>query len=148
MTVRPMNKAQIIEKLKNKGIKVTPQRLEIVAYLEENDSHPTIETIFAAVRQKYPMVSLATVYNTLDMLVSIGEVVKLQIPPDNKVHIDYRTTFHHHFFCHNCRQVLDVDLCCDRVESLRLEGYQVDEMHGYFKGVCKDCKKSSDSGLE
>lgn len=134
---------KIIEKLKSKGVKVTPQRLEIIEFLEHNLNHPTSEMIYEAVKEKYPTVSLATVYNTIDMLESIGEIVKVQIANDNKVRVDYRKEFHHHFECRICGCITDIELCCDRVEFLRRDGYQVEEMHGYFKGVCKVCAKSS-----
>ncbi|MBI5598388.1 MAG: transcriptional repressor, partial [Deltaproteobacteria bacterium] len=55
---------ETIERYREKGLKLTPQRLAILEYLEGNTSHPTAEDIYRAIKRKHPTVSFATVYNT------------------------------------------------------------------------------------
>ena len=56
------------EKYRNVGLKLTPQRLAILNYLEGNKEHPSAEDVYKAVSRKFPTMSLATVYNTLESL--------------------------------------------------------------------------------
>ncbi len=104
-----MNKKEsIIAKLREKGVKVTPQRIAIIDYLEEFKNHPTAEDIYLAIIKNYPTISFATVYNTLDKLEEIDEIVKLKITDDNKVNYEYDYHPHHHFFCKKCKNIFSL----------------------------------------
>jgi Fe2+ or Zn2+ uptake regulation protein len=132
---------QIIEKLREKGVKVTPQRIAIINYLQNNLNHPDVEEIYNHVLEEYPTISLATIYNTLDKLEEINEVVKLKITDDNKVNYDYKKKPLHHFYCKKCGNIFDVDIVCDYAKMLVVQGHKIDEVHGYFKGICSKCNK-------
>ncbi|MGH9879380.1 MAG: Fur family transcriptional regulator, partial [Nitrososphaerales archaeon] len=67
----------IIGTMRNKGFRVTPQRVAIVEYVMNADSHPSAEEIYKLIKKKYPMVSLATVYKTLELLTEMGVVREL-----------------------------------------------------------------------
>ena len=73
-----------MEKYRNLQIKLTPQRLAILNYLEGNKSHPSADEIYKAVLKKFPTMSFATVYNTLDALREKGYVIELTIDPAKK----------------------------------------------------------------
>ncbi|HHD11666.1 MAG TPA: transcriptional repressor [Deltaproteobacteria bacterium] len=133
-----------IEKYRSKGLKLTPQRLAILEYLDGNTSHPTAEDIYRAVKKKHPTISFATVYNTLQALLEMGEVMELTIDPERK-HFDPNTTPHHHIVCTRCGKIGDVFV--DYSSALELPPEVTEEFtpisnHIDFYGVCKKCNKT------
>ena len=83
---------------KSLGLKLTPQRLAILEYLEGNKNHPSAEDIYKALKPRFPSMSFATVYNTLEILVKKGVIKELNIESSRK-RFDPFTHPHHHFFC-------------------------------------------------
>jgi Fe2+ or Zn2+ uptake regulation protein len=135
-----MNKINdIIKKMRDNNIKVTPQRIAIIKFLEENKIHPTAEKIFNNIIKDYPTISLATIYNTLEKLEEINEIYKLKITDDNKVNYENNLNPHHHFYCKKCKNIFDIDIKCDYFNIKIVEGNHIEEVHGYFKGLCKNC---------
>jgi len=130
---------KIIKQLKIKGVKVTPQRIAIINYLENTKSHPTAEVIFENVSQLYPTISLATIYNTLEKLEEINEIKKIKISDESKVNYDSVMENHHHFYCKKCKKIFDLNVDCTFSKIKNFDGNIIDEVHGYFKGTCKDC---------
>jgi Fe2+ or Zn2+ uptake regulation protein len=130
---------EIIKKLRVKNIKVTPQRIAIIKFLEENRVHPTAEIIYNNISKEYPSISLATVYNTLEKLEEINEISKLKIADENIVNYDINLNSHHHFYCKKCKNIFDIDIKCDYFKINIIEGNHIEEAHGYFKGICKNC---------
>ncbi|MCK5734343.1 MAG: transcriptional repressor [Candidatus Latescibacteria bacterium] len=126
-----------IEKLKQKGIVLTIQRLAVMEFLHSSSSHPTAEAIHTKLKKKYPMMSLATVYNTLDMLKKAGEIQELTI--GNAKHFDPIPQSHHHFYCRVCERILDVEVCCKIAKSGWVDQHKVEGVHAVFSGVCFDC---------
>ncbi len=130
--------------LKEKGIKPTFQRLKILEYLSNNlNNHPTVEMVYEKLLKDIPTLSLTTVYNTLNNFLEKGLVFGVTIT-GTEVRYDFSTDFHHHFLCKKCGQIIDVDLKCAYAEGEKgiISGHRIDEIHGYFKGVCKDCSKN------
>jgi Fe2+ or Zn2+ uptake regulation protein len=126
--------------LREKGIKVTPQRLEVLRFLDKNMTHPTADDIYRALKTSNPSLSKTTVYNVMDVFREHG-LVKVLTISGNEARYDLRTTRHQHFLCKSCGRIVDVDikgLCMDCVPE---KGHKVEEVHGYFKGTCKDCLK-------
>jgi Fur family peroxide stress response transcriptional regulator len=134
-------KESIILKLRQKGVKVTPQRIAIINYLEDFKNHPTAEDIYHAIIKNYPAISLATVYNTLEKLEEIDEITKLKISDDNKVNYEYDQSPHHHFYCKACKKIFDIHVECEISKKQNFDGHKIEEVHGYFKGLCKNCLK-------
>ena len=130
----------ILRKKKNFK-KLTPQRLAILEYLEGNKSHPSAADIYKGVSKKYPMMSFATVYNTLEKLREKGQVLELSIDTGTK-RFDPNATPHHHLICVNCKTITDVhrkfvlDLQEDESYDYDIIGNHVD-----FYGICPKCKK-------
>jgi Fur family peroxide stress response transcriptional regulator len=129
--------------IKNIGMKLTPQRLAILACLEGNTAHPSAEDIYKEVRHQYPTMSFATVYNTLEALKERGQVVELSIDPRRRRY-DPDTRPHHHLICLLCGTIRDVHesfrlaLPEDKQEHFRILGSQVE-----FYGICPDCDKKN-----
>jgi Fur family peroxide stress response transcriptional regulator len=120
--------------------RLTPQRAAIMEYLDGNTSHPSADDIYRAVRKRLPMISLATVYNTLEVLAREGTVQKLDIDPARKRY-DPDTSLHHHLICTACGSVVDVrgDYRL-HVPPRQRAGYRIDRSHVDFYGVCPRCR--------
>ncbi len=133
---------RIIRRLRGQGLKVTPQRIAILRYLEGNRAHPSVEDIHRDVVREYPTISLATVYNTLDTLEQIREIQAITIDPSRK-HYDPDTSAHHHALCNQCRAIQDVFAPEDgswQVPEGATNGFRIDSASVYFRGVCHRCR--------
>ncbi|MCC7202720.1 MAG: transcriptional repressor [Nitrospirae bacterium] len=134
---------KIINKYKDSGMRLTPQRIAILKYLDGNTSHPTAEDIYRDVRRHYPTLSFATVYNTLQTLKDHGRVMEITIDPERK-HYDPNTDQHHHVVCIRCNKIRDVfedysgilKLPASMSGEIRAVGVHVD-----FYGICRSCHK-------
>jgi len=134
---------KIIAKYKDMGLRLTPQRIAILKYLDGNTSHPTADNIYRDVKQTYPTLSFATVYNTLQTLREHGEVMEVTIDPIRK-HYDPNTSPHHHVICISCNDLWDVFV--DYSDVLKLpsnvaKGIKTVGVHVDFYGLCKNCQK-------
>jgi len=130
--------------LKEKGIKPTYQRLKILEYMSNNlNNHPTVENVYEELLKDIPTLSLTTVYNTLNNFLEQGLVYGVTIT-GTEVRYDFNTANHHHFLCKECGQIIDIDIECPYAEGKKniVSGHRIDEIHGYFKGICKDCSNS------
>jgi len=129
-----------VEKYRNLQIKLTPQRLAILSYLDGNTSHPSADDIYKEVLKQFPTMSFATVYNTLEALKNKGTVQELKIDP-NKKRYDPDVSRHHHIVCIKCNNIDDVhrdfklDLSEDLTSGFELLGNNIE-----FYGICQNCK--------
>jgi Fur family peroxide stress response transcriptional regulator len=124
-----------------KAFKMTPQRLAVLECLKGNRSHPSAEDIFREVREKYPTMSFATVYNILQALQERGDIQRLTFDPE-RLRFDPCTTYHHHFICMECNGVIDVQVDSrPRISDEQKAGFEVIRNHIEFYGVCPDCSK-------
>ena len=127
-----------VKLLKDNQIRITPQRLEILRYLDKNRTHPTADKIFSDLKKKNPSLSRTTVYSSLDVL-NKHNIIQVLTISKSELRYDFKIKPHHHFFCKRCGAIIDIDVECPFLQSM-LEGeHKVEEVHGYFKGICKDC---------
>ena len=68
---------QIIKALRDKGYRLTPQRLAMLRIIAQSEGHPSVEQIYEQIRADFPTTSLATIYKTLTLLKDMGEVLEL-----------------------------------------------------------------------
>lgn len=131
-----------MEKFRSMGIKLTPQRLAILEFLEDNKSHPSAEEIYSKVKQKHPMMSFATVYNTLEALKQRGNVTELTIDPERRRY-DPDTGYHHHLICTRCKRIIDIhaELSIDIPDAERAD-FEIEGNHVEFYGVCPRCNEN------
>jgi Fe2+ or Zn2+ uptake regulation protein len=127
-----------VDILRKNNIKITPQRLIILKYLDRNYTHPTTEKIFSDLKSSNPSLSKTTVYNSLEILKEHGIIQSITIS-GSELRYDLNHGMHHHFFCKKCGEVIDIALECPNVEKMSEFGHQVEEIHGYIKGICKKC---------
>jgi Fur family peroxide stress response transcriptional regulator len=124
--------------LTGRGIKPTYQRAVILESVLGKDGHPTIRALHEKLVREVPTLSKTTLYATLELFARKGLVAPLFIDP-SEVRYDGIPEPHHHFYCASCRRILDVEIACATGRAGRLHGHRIDEVHGYFKGVCRDC---------
>lgn len=138
-----------IERLKtmlvNVGLRPTFQRVKILEQIYKHQyEHPTAEKIYESLHKKLPVISLATVYNTMNSFYKKGLLTALTIT-GGEIRYDPNTNNHHHFLCLKCGQLYDIDVKCPLAVNNKklIKGHKIKEVHGYFKGICKDCLKGS-----
>jgi len=129
----------MINKLKKLGLKLTPQRLAILNFLEGNTKHPSAEEIYNQLKPQYPSLSLATVYNTLEVLARAGELQEVRIKADKR-HFDPNPLPHGHFLCRICESVHDLEAGTVEIQTpFNVNGYLVEEFTLYYYGICPEC---------
>jgi Fe2+ or Zn2+ uptake regulation protein len=126
--------------LKQNQLKITPQRLAIMKYLDENRTHPTADRIYIDLKEKNPALSKTTVYNSVETLKEHGIIQSLTIS-GSELRYDFENKMHHHFLCKKCGIIIDIDIECPNIGKMLESGHNVEEVHGYFKGICKKCLK-------
>ncbi|SPF42194.1 Ferric uptake regulator, Fur family [Syntrophobacter sp. SbD1] len=100
----------MLRKLREKGYRITPQRLAILRILAESKGHPGAEEIHARVKTDSPTTTIATVYKTLAVLKSIGEVLELEFSGDYNRYDGKKPGPHPHLICIKCKRIVDPDL--------------------------------------
>lgn len=129
-----------MQKYRDRGLKLTPQRIAIFDYLEGNKDHPSAEDIYRSVSKRFPTMSFATVYNTLAALRDRGSIRELAIDPAKKRY-DPETDEHQHLICIECKRVVDLagTYKVELPEEFRHD-FTVLANHIEFHGLCPDCR--------
>ncbi|GAQ26105.1 Fur family transcriptional regulator [Tepidanaerobacter syntrophicus] len=137
----------IEDRLKEKDLKLTPQRRVVLDVLLDNQSkHLSAEEVFEFVRKKFPDIGLATVYRTLQLFDDFGVIKKLDFNDGcyrYELSEDQRHQ-HHHLICIKCGKIYEFD--DDLLEDLEKRIYKnnsfkvIDHAVKFF-GYCKDCLK-------
>lgn len=128
--------------LRSHRLRVTPQRLAVLAALHTSDRHLSAEEVYEDVRHKMPSVSLATVYNALGELRRVGQVRAL--PVSGKVRYDLAARGpHHHLVCESCQRVVDLegDLAEPELPESQRQGFEILTVEVIFRSICPDCRK-------
>lgn len=133
-----------VELLKQNDLKVTPQRLEILKYLDKHKTHPTADKIFRDLKKANPSLSKTTVYNSLEILKK-HNIIQLLTISKSESRYDFEGGLHHHFLCKNCGAIIDIDIQCPHLKQVLQGKHHVDEVHGYFKGICEKCLKKGEN---
>jgi len=124
------------------GLRMTPQRMAIMEYLMNNLVHPSARDIYDHVRTRFPSLSFATVYNTLQTLKDRGIVLELTIDPRERRY-DARLADHHHMFCAGCREIRDLHVSFDLSLPKEKSGeFSIISNRVEFIGLCGRCKGS------
>jgi Fur family transcriptional regulator, peroxide stress response regulator len=130
---------------KDRGIKLTPQRLEIFREVASSLEHPDAETVYRALHARMPTVSLDTVYRTLWMLSDMGLVSTLGVRRES-VRFDANRRKHHHYVCIRCGLTRDFESA--ELHALSLPDTvtvlgSVFSTHIEVRGVCERCTNKS-----
>ena len=104
-----METAAVTKRLEDHGIQPSVQRVAVAAWVLQTTSHPSADQVFVAVRPTQPILSRATVYNTLHLLVDKGLLRQLTIA-GGRVVFDPKLEPHHHFVDDDSGEVSDLPL--------------------------------------
>lgn len=120
--------------------KHSKQRDALIEILQSTDTHPTAEWVYEQMREKFPNVSLATVYRNLRHMIEIGMARELYT--DNSSRFDANMTDHYHFVCKNCRKLIDIfpEEENSEIKKIRNMGFEVDKYDLSIYGLCTACK--------
>src|SRR5215468_5872463 len=127
------------------GLRVTPQRQAIFRLLQDDASHPTVESLFDRARAEMPTISLKTVYQTVHDLEALGEVHVLDLGTGS-VRVDPNVEdAHHHLVCTTCGRVRDlpIDFGGMHVPVRYRRDFTIDAVQVIFRGHCEQCTPHS-----
>jgi len=137
----------MVKKLREKGYKITPQRLAVAKVLVYSDTHPNADEIYGKLKHKFPTMSLATVYRNILLLRSMGEVLELGFPDGSNRYDGLKPDPHPHLICVECRKIIDPDLASlrDMTSELTKEtGFRILNHRLDFFGICPACQGGKD----
>jgi Fur family peroxide stress response transcriptional regulator len=135
---------EMIVKLKDRALRITPQRLAILRILALSAGHPTVEQIYAKVRVDFPTTSLATVYKNIALLKQLGEALELGFTDGSNRYDGNRPYPHPHLVCLRCKEIIDPDLSslADVTAQLSKDtGFLILSHRLDFFGICSACQK-------
>lgn len=136
-----MSMKQFAEILKEKGLKVTPQRLAVYSALTNTKSHPSAEDIHKMLIADNPSISLATVYKTLDSFKTAGLIKELNLCFEHS-NYDADMSDHQHIVCTKCSHIFDVCYKPDKAiheEVEKQSGFKISDEQIVFYGICPEC---------
>jgi Fe2+ or Zn2+ uptake regulation protein len=125
---------EVVDVLKSRGIQPSAQRVAVAQHILDAHDHPSADEVFARVKKRFPMVSRATVYNTLNVLVEKG-LLRALVLAEGKVVFDPKTDAHHHFIDDTSGTIHDVPWDALRVSDVgSLPGLDVREYQVVLRG--------------
>lgn len=128
---------------KNKGLKLTPQRIAVYEYLLSTKDHPSAETIYSSLITTFPTMSFATVYKSLKTLCEVELVQEINLGEGN-FRYDALMEEHAHFQCTSCHRVMDLmDVSTKNMllEATKTSNIFIESSKLYFFGKCCSCKE-------
>jgi Fur family transcriptional regulator, stress-responsive regulator len=132
----------LLERLRALDWRLTPQRRVIAEVMGGEHVHLTAEEVLERARERLPEVSLATVYNALNELVSMDEVKQVDAGGGPTRYDPNTEDGHHHLVCLKCGELRDVHpQGLDALELARSQrfGYRIVNREVLFQGYCSDC---------
>lgn len=134
----------LLNQLEASGKRSTPQRHAVCRALVEHGGHPTVAEVFERVRQIFPMISQATVYNTIDTLEALGLVQRLDVANHEHTHYDLDLDTHINLVCMRCGCITNLYL--DTLDGMLCQvsqrtGYSIDQGSTLLiYGTCPECR--------
>jgi len=133
--------SHIVDLLKAKGLRVTPQRFAVYANLCDRGDHPTAEQLLTDLNQDMPIASQATIYSALQALQGVG-LVREVLLEEGVSRYDANVHPHHHFRCRCCGTIEDISW--DTFQGINLQrlrpGLKAERYEVTVLGVCDRCQ--------
>ena len=126
-----------------KKIKYTNQRIEILNFLKENYSHPTVEEVYKGVKEKLVRISRATVYQNLKFLSENGLISEVNIKGVSR--FEPNVISHHHLICKKCGKIMDFNSKALTKYSFaiarKIKKMKIEATNTNFYGICNGCRE-------
>lgn len=119
---------EVTQRLIEQGIKPSAQRVAVAGYVLATEDHPSADMVWHAVQRNFPMISRATVYNTLNLFVKKG-LLREYVITEGRVVFDPNVTPHHHFIDEATGHIHDVPW--NKVQVCNVENLREYEIHDY-----------------
>ena len=135
--------------LSAEGVVITPRRAKLLEVLLASDRHPSVGEIHQHVRRYFPGTSLATVYNTIELLKETGQVLEIEFSGAANRYDGRRPQSHPHLVCLQCEKIEDMDAVevDEPLEAISsATGYHVVRRRTDYYGVCPDCQREGVGG--
>jgi Fur family peroxide stress response transcriptional regulator len=135
---------EIKNKLEEKGLKITPQRMIILEAVYNLNNHPTADNIMEYIRQKHPGIATGTVYKVLETLIESGLIKKVTTDKD-VMRYDGIIENHHHLYCSECDLIEDYHdpeldkLLKNYFSNKNLPRFTIGEFSIQIKGTFNKC---------
>ena len=136
---------QSIEVLREKGHRLTPQRLMVLAIVAEGAAHMGVDEVYRRAKEAYPYIDIATVYRTLHLFKDLGVVTEVAI--GDRLHYELTDPHgrHHHMVCRVCNGAFNLSphyLEEFRKTLLKEFGFEPDLEHFAVTGICSKCQSA------
>ncbi|MGZ3614291.1 MAG: Fur family transcriptional regulator [Thermodesulfobacteriota bacterium] len=136
-------KESIIKKMRQEGLKLTPQRMVVIEVLiEKNLFHPSADLIYHEAKKKVKSLSLSTVYSILNEFSKHGIIKMLEFDKmENRY--EANTAVHINLICKGCKKIVDYKFPfrIDTSEVAKKSGFHVTDSRFEYYGYCQECKK-------
>lgn len=130
-------KDEVIKLLEQYGIQPSAQRIAVADYVLNTTEHPSADQVFARVSANFPMISRATIYNTLNLFVEKGLLRELHIS-EGKVVFDPKLSKHHHFIDEDSGEIKDIDWHQLEVSNMHsLKSFDISDYQVILRGRMK-----------
>ncbi len=133
----------IIDTLRERGYRITPQREMVIDIIAHTDRHLSAEEIFTELKTRTQATNIATVYRTLEMLWEEGFACRNDLSEGKIVYATHKHGPHIHLVCRFCNQIIDADpeILQPLGESLRAQhNFEADLQHLSIFGICAQCQ--------
>lgn len=138
----------LLSRLRTREWRLSAQRRAVAQVLVGEHVHLTAEQVHDLAREQLPEISRATVYNTLNELVAMGELLEVDVAEGPKRYDPNVTERHDHLVCDGCQAIRDVPRAAPRpgiTEDAR-GGFLVTGVEVTYHGLCPACAKRHQSG--
>jgi Fur family transcriptional regulator, peroxide stress response regulator len=135
----------LMDKLKQHGHRITPQRAAILKIFIESQEHPSVEQVYEQIKADFPMTSLATIYKTVTLLKEEKEILELGFANESSRYDGHKPYPHPHLMCIRCQRIIDpeIELFNELPQELAQKyGYQIVNQRVDFFGICPECQKN------
>jgi len=127
-------KLDVVRILEEHDIQPSAQRVAVAEYVLHTKEHPSADKVWASVQENFPMISRATIYNTLHLFVKKRLLRELHLAPDS-VLFDPNTDRHHHFIDEGTGRIYDIPWNQIEVSNAKpLPGFDVDDYQVVMRG--------------
>ncbi len=140
-----MNPTPLLDDLRQKGHRLTPQREMVLSVICESQGHVSADEILKRARKRYPYINKSAVYRTLDLLTRINLVHPTDLGQGCIEYEIHRHPHHHHLLCRKCHKMVEVDesVFGSLEKTLRDDyGFFADLDHFAIFGLCRKCQKT------